>query len=95
MIIYSLSLLRILDFINKGGIRLFVYFANLGAVCMILSSFTSRFLFPLLSLEGRAFWALGLAPMPRGLLLRQKVVFGLAISLGLGLLTTIASNIAL
>ena len=95
MIIYSLSLLRIPDYITNGKIKLFVHFANLGAVCMILSSFTSRFLFPLLSLEGRAFWIIGLAPIPRVLLLKQKVLFGLGISLSLGLLTVCASNMAL
>lgn len=95
MVIYSLSLLRIPDYITNDRIKLFVHFANLGAVCMILSSFSSRFLFPLLSLEGKAFWILALAPMERNLLLKQKVLFGLAVSLGLGLLTITASNLAL
>jgi len=59
---------------------------------MILSSFTSRFLFPLISLEGRAFWIVGLAPVSRSYLLREKVFLGLGISLILGLLTTLVSN---
>ena len=95
MIIYSLSLLRVPDYIYDDEIKLFVHFANRAAVCMILSSFTSRFLFPLLSLEGKAFWILGLAPMPRNRLLQQKVLFGVTISLTLGLLTITTSNIAL
>ena len=32
---------------------------------LILSTFTSRFIFPLLSLEGRNFWVLGLFPLRR------------------------------
>jgi ABC-2 type transport system permease protein len=62
---------------------------------MILSSFTARFLFPLISLEGRAFWIVGLAPAPRSFLLLQKGVFGLGITLSLGLVTGLVSNLAL
>jgi ABC-2 type transport system permease protein len=96
MVIYSLSLLQIpRNLLGHDQLRRFIHFANLAAVCMILSSFTSRFLFPLLSLDGRAFWILGLAPMPRSHLLRQKVLLGLGISLGLGLLMATVSNISL
>lgn len=62
---------------------------------MILSSFTSRFLFPLLSLEGRSFWILGLAPLPKSYLVRQKLIFGLCVTWFLGLTTTYISNAAL
>ena len=92
MVIYSLSLVRIPTYLTSGELQLLIYFANLGAVCMILSSFTSRFLFPLISLEGRAFWIVGLAPVSRSYLLREKVFLGLGISLILGLLTTLVSN---
>lgn len=95
MIIYSLSLLRFPEYFRGATLKIFVHFANLGAVCLILSAFTSRFLFPQLSLEGRAFWIIGLAPMPRSHLLRQKLIFGLAISATLGLLTITVSNLAL
>jgi ABC-2 type transport system permease protein len=93
MVIYSLSLIRIPVF--TGRMQLVVYFANLGAVCMIISSFTSRFIFPLVSLEGRAFWIVGLAPVSRAYLLWQKAVFGLGISVTLGLATIAASNASL
>jgi ABC-2 type transport system permease protein len=99
MVIYSLSLLRIPDFFKDSeqnpALFRFMYFANLAAVCMILSSFTSRFLFPLISLEGRAFWLLGLAPVRREKLLHQKALFGLVLSLALGLATVTISNVAL
>ena len=96
MLIYSLSLLQIPDFfVENSRLRHFIYFANLAAICMILSSFTSRFLFPLISLEGRSFWVLGLAPMHRTRILRQKVLFGLFVSLSLGLATIILSNLSL
>jgi ABC-2 type transport system permease protein len=99
MVIYSLSLLQIPDFLKDSDknptLYRFIYFSNLAAICMILSSFTSRFLFPLISLEGRAFWVLGLAPMSRAKLLTQKVCFGLVISFVLGVMTVTISNIAL
>jgi len=93
MIIYSLSLARIPPF--HGRLQYLVSFANLGAVCAILSSFTSRFIFPLVSLEGRAFWIVGLAPISRGYLVRQKAIFGLGITMTLGLATIVASNASL
>jgi ABC-2 type transport system permease protein len=92
MVIYSLSLMRIPRYLTTGDLQLLIYFANLGAVCMILSSITSRFLFPLLSLEGRAFWVLGLAPIRRADLIRQKARLGLGVSLSLGLITIVVSN---
>lgn len=36
---------------------------NIGACSLILATLTSRFVFPLVSLEGRRFWILGLAPI--------------------------------
>lgn len=96
MVIYSLSLLRIpKDLLGTEKLRILVHFANLGAVCMILSAFTSRFLFPLLSLEGRAFWIVGLAPVRRSFLIQQKGIFGLGVSWTLGMITIIVSNAAL
>ncbi len=95
MAIYSLSLLRVPTFFSTPVLQKILFFANLTALCMILSSFTSRFLFPLISLEGRAFWIVGLAPMRRSALLIQKAVFGLAITLAVGIPMTIVSNLAL
>jgi ABC-2 type transport system permease protein len=45
---------------------------NLGATCFVLSILTTRFIYPMLSLEGKQFWIIGLAPYPRTLILRQK-----------------------
>ncbi|MEM7235035.1 MAG: hypothetical protein AAF517_22850, partial [Planctomycetota bacterium] len=95
MVVYSASLFRLPETIANSKLRIFIHFANIGAVCLILSSFTSRFLFPLLSLEGKAFWILGLAPISRREVVHQKVLFGLVISGSLGLLTIVASNVAL
>jgi len=55
-----------------GAINIFIprwqmllSFFNLGATCFILSIITTRFIYPMLSLEGKQFWLIGLAPMDR------------------------------
>lgn len=45
---------------------------NIGACTLILATLTSRFVFPLISLEGRRFWILGLAPLTLKQLMWQK-----------------------
>jgi ABC-2 type transport system permease protein len=61
--------------------RNLVSFLNLGVTALILSTFTSRFIFPLLSLEGRNFWVLGLLPLRREAILWGKFVFASGIAL--------------
>jgi len=48
---------------------------NLAATCLTLSSFTTRFIFPQLSLEGRRMWVVGLMPMRRSTILWGKFFF--------------------
>jgi len=45
---------------------------NIAACSLILATLTSRFIYPLISLEGRRFWILGLAPLGMRQLLWQK-----------------------
>lgn len=45
---------------------------NLGASMLVLASLTTRFVFPLISLEGKRFWILGLAPVSRRRIVWQK-----------------------
>jgi ABC-2 type transport system permease protein len=51
---------------------------NLFAVCLLLATYTGRFVYPMLSLEGRKFWVLGLLPIKRDQLLWGKFAFALA-----------------
>jgi ABC-2 type transport system permease protein len=44
---------------------------NLLATALTLATFASRFIYPQLSLEGRRFWVIGMAPMER-----EKILFG-------------------
>jgi ABC-2 type transport system permease protein len=54
--------------------RLLLCFFNLGATCFILSILTTRFVYPMLSMEGRGFWTVGLAPIPWTHVVWQKYV---------------------
>jgi ABC-2 type transport system permease protein len=49
-----------------------VSFFNMGATCFILSILTTRFVYPMLSLEGKQYWVVGLAPMSRTRVVWQK-----------------------
>jgi ABC-2 type transport system permease protein len=52
-----------------------IAFLNLAVVGLILSTFTTRFIFPMVSLEGKRFWILGLLPLSRDSILRAKFLF--------------------
>lgn len=70
-------------------------FLNLGATALILSTFTGRFIFPMLSLEGRNFWILGLLPLDRESILWGKFAFASGISLISTELLVIMSDVML
>ena len=55
-----------------------ISFLNLAVVGLILSTFTTRFIFPMLSLEGRRFWILGMLPVRRDSILWGKFLFAAA-----------------
>jgi ABC-2 type transport system permease protein len=48
---------------------------NLAATASLLCAYTGRFIYPMLSLEGRKFWILGLLPLQRERLLWGKFAF--------------------
>jgi ABC-2 type transport system permease protein len=48
---------------------------NLMATALLLCSYTGRFIYPMLSLEGNKFWILGLLPLERDALLWGKFAF--------------------
>ena len=73
--IYFLNLRELAYPIGEYYWKNLVAFLNLSATCLTLATFTGRFVFPLVSLEGRRFWVLGLLPMPRRTLLWGKFWF--------------------
>jgi ABC-2 type transport system permease protein len=54
---------------------------NLAATALLLCAYTGRFIFPMLSLEGRKFWVLGLLPLRRDRLVWGKFAFSATWSL--------------
>ena len=68
---------------------------NLSVTALILSTFTSRFIFPQLSLEGKKFWVLGLMPLERRSILWGKFVFAAAGSLVPAELLVVLSDLML
>ncbi|WP_422931117.1 putative ABC transporter permease subunit [Singulisphaera sp. PoT] len=78
---YFLNIRRLSYDVQSPYWRNLVSFLNLAVTALILSTFTSRFIFPLLSLEGRNFWILGLLPLKREAILWGKFAFASGISL--------------
>ncbi|MCO6437080.1 MAG: hypothetical protein J5J06_08330 [Phycisphaerae bacterium] len=77
------------------GWYLAIPYLNLCAVTLILATFTCRFVFPLVSLEGQTLWLVGLLPMPRGSVLRAKFAFAMTVTMSVGLAALIPAIIVL
>jgi ABC-2 type transport system permease protein len=69
--------------IYQNGVSLL----NLTATAFLLCAYTGRFIYPMLSLEGRKFWILGLLPLRRERLMWGKFAFSAlwAVIIALGL----------
>lgn len=52
--------------------KMILSFFNLAATCFIISILTTRFVYPMLSLEGKQFWIIGLAPLSRDKVVWEK-----------------------
>jgi len=70
-------------------------FTNLLATAMLMCAYMSRFIYPMLSLEGRKFWILGLLPLRRERLLWGKFAFSASGSVLVGSLLVGASDLLL
>ena len=75
--------------------RAMVSLLNLSVVAMVVSTFACRFVFPLVSLEGRNFWLLGLAPIRRRSVLLGKFVFAAAGASLMSLVLVVTSDLLL
>jgi len=78
---YFVNIRRLSYDVQSPYWRYLISFLNLAVTALILSTFTSRFIFPLLSLEGRNLWVLGLLPLERSSILWGKFAFASGISL--------------
>jgi ABC-2 type transport system permease protein len=90
MLLYFMNIRRFVENL-AGPYQNTISFLNLCAVALLLCTYTGRFVYPMLSLEGRKFWILGLLPLEREQLLWGKFAFsmtgGLLIAEGLVLVS--------
>ncbi|QVL33309.1 hypothetical protein KIH39_05180 [Telmatocola sphagniphila] len=68
---------------------------NLSATGLLICAYLGRFIYPLISLEGRKFWILGLLPLKREKLLWGKFAFALTGTLLFGLGMVLLSDLVL
>ena len=71
----GLYFLNLRSFKYHAAYASMIGFLNLAVVGLILSTFTTRFVFPMISLEGRRFWILGLLPVHRDQIVWSKFLF--------------------
>jgi ABC-2 type transport system permease protein len=57
-----------------------ICFLNYGAVTLILSTFTSRFVFPMISMEGRQMWLVVLWPLSRDNVMWAKFLYAVTVT---------------
>ena len=71
----GLYFLNLRSFVYNNSYASMIGFLNLAVVGLILSTFTTRFVYPMISLEGRRFWILGLLPVHRDQIVWSKFLF--------------------
>ncbi|MCG3136998.1 MAG: hypothetical protein HJJLKODD_00839 [Phycisphaerae bacterium] len=85
--------------LKEYDFQLLISFLNLAAISLIMATFTSRFVFPLVSMELQQMWLVGLLPMKRSRVLIPKLAFALSVSLITGEIVmgmaTLASGMSL
>jgi ABC-2 type transport system permease protein len=75
--------------------RYVVSLANVAGTSVLLCAGLSRFIFPLISLEGRKFWILGLLPLQREQILQGKFAFAATGSVLIATSMILASDLLL
>jgi ABC-2 type transport system permease protein len=84
MLLYCLSIPRLPHGQYAEPQRALIGLLNVAVTGLMMATFTSRFVFPMMSLEGRNFWILSLLPIKRDRLLTSKLAYA-------GTITTIIS----
>ncbi|HSW46730.1 MAG TPA: hypothetical protein VLM89_14300 [Phycisphaerae bacterium] len=79
--LYVANVQRMWTDLAQPSLQVLIAFLNLTAVCLILATFTSRFVFPIVSLESQQIWLLGLLPLSRTQMILGKYLFALTITL--------------
>lgn len=84
-VVYVLNLRSLPDLAPLDAWGRVASMLNAGVVLLLLSTLTTRFAFPLVSLEGRRAWISFCAPLRREQVVRQKMAMALALTLPFGL----------
>ena len=96
LVTFSITVGRRMVVSDLGGFyKALVSWFYLGVVGLLICIYTGRFVFPLLSLEGRKFWILGLLPIDRGQLLWGKFAFAATGALVIGEFLVLLSDLTL
>ncbi|MCI0681301.1 MAG: hypothetical protein L0Y71_04285 [Gemmataceae bacterium] len=74
-VLYFANMRRFYEQDIQRAFKNFISLLTLTATAFLICAYTGRFIFPLLSLEGRKFWILGLLPLKRERLLWGKFAF--------------------
>ncbi len=75
LLVYFVNIGSFSHSLHYSGWVNMVSFLNLSVVGLLLSTFTTRFIFPMMSLEARRFWLLGMLPLGRHAILWSKFLF--------------------
>jgi ABC-2 type transport system permease protein len=95
MVLYFTNIRRMFPGELEWSFQNMISLLNLSAIALLLCTYTGRFVYPLLSLEGRKFWILGLLPLDREQLLWGKFAFATTMTLGIAEVLSVISDVML
>lgn len=75
--------------------RTLIGLLNVAVIALMLATYTSRFVFPLMSMEGRNFWILSLLPIERDQLLRSKFAYAASFTVTTSMILVLLSEVML
>jgi ABC-2 type transport system permease protein len=75
--------------------RTLIGLLNVAVIALMQATYTSRFVFPLMSMEGRNFWILSLLPLQRDQLLRSKFTYAATFTVSTSLILVVLSEVML
>ncbi len=75
--------------------RALIGLLNVAVTGLMMATFTSRFVFPLMSMEGRNFWILSLLPIKRDRLLTSKLAYAATFTTLISTILVLLSEVAL
>ncbi len=75
--------------------RTMIGLLNVAVIGLMLATYTGRFVFPMMSLEGRNFWILGLLPLERDRLLISKFAYAGTFCVSISVVLVLLSELML